>query len=177
MADISHNDSTTTASGLLRELAAAHGVGTMFRGWDGVERSVPDSTLQSVLAALGVPAAEPDELQRSLRETKLAPWRRLLPPAVVARQGQVTLVNVHVPHGQEVRVWIEGEDGSRHEPARRDTGDQPVDVDGVLTARVTFAIAEDLPLGWHTLVADAPSWSPRSSSRPQRRSRTTGTGG
>ena len=155
MADTAHNANQTIESGLLRELAAAHGVGTMFRGWDGVERTVPDSTLHSVLAALGIPAAGPDDLQRSLLETKLAPWRRLLPPAVVARQGRETPVFVHLPHGKQVRVWIEAEDGSRRGTSRLDSRDEPVDVDGVLTARAIFAIPEDLPLGWHTLLADA----------------------
>ncbi|MCU1539505.1 MAG: 4-alpha-glucanotransferase [Arthrobacter sp.] len=154
MADATHQTDTET-SRQLRELAAAHGVGTMFHGWDGVERSVPDSTLRGVLAALGVPAAGPDEMRRSLHETRLAPWRRLLPPVVVGRQGRETLVFVHVPHGSQVRVWIEAEDGSRHEAAQRDNWDQPVDVDGVLTGRATFALPEDLPLGWHTLFADA----------------------
>ena len=95
---------TEMTSGLLREFAAAHGVGTMFRGWDGVERSVSDGTLRTVLAALGVEAGGPDQMQRSLREVRLAPWRRLLPPVVVVRQGRETQVNVHVPHGSQVRV-------------------------------------------------------------------------
>ncbi|MDQ0821069.1 4-alpha-glucanotransferase [Arthrobacter sp. V1I7] len=155
MADATEQGNTDIGSGLLRELAAAHGVGTMFRGWDGAERSVPDGTLRGVLTALGVPAGGPDEMQRSLHETRLGPWRRLLPPVVVGRQGQETLVNVHVPHGRQVRVWIEAEDGSRHEAAQRDNWDQPVDVDGVLTGRATFATPADLPLGWHTLFADA----------------------
>ena len=115
----------------------------------------PPDTLRDVLAALGVPADGPQEQQRSLAESRLAPWRRILPPVLVLREGRETHVDVHVPHGSGVRVWIDAEDGSRHEAAQRENWDQPVDVDGVLTGRATFAIPADLGLGWHTLKADA----------------------
>ncbi len=146
---------TDIADATLRELAAAFGVGTSYWGWDGVERSVAAGTLRNVLAALGVPASGPEEQQRSLAESRLAPWRRILPPILVLREGRDSHVNVHVPHGGGVRVWIDAEDGSRREAAQLENWDQAVDVDGVLTGRATFAIPGDLGLGWHTLVADA----------------------
>lgn len=143
------------ADALLRELAAAHGVDTSYWGWDGMERSVAAGTLRAVLAALGVPADGPGEQQRSLSESRLAPWRRILPPVLVLREGRETPVDVHVPHGAGVRVWIDAEDGGRHEATQQENWDQPVDVDGVLTGRATFTIPGDLALGWHTLHADA----------------------
>ncbi|HEX9228006.1 MAG TPA: 4-alpha-glucanotransferase, partial [Arthrobacter sp.] len=154
MADGMHHDSTPGTSALLRELAAAHGVGTSYWGWDGVERSVPDSTLRGVLAALGVPAADAAAIERSLDEARLAPWRRPLPPVAVAREGQELLIDVHVPHGSAVSVWIAAEDGSTHRAAQRENWDAPVNVDGVLTGRATFALPGTVPLGWHTLLAD-----------------------
>ncbi|MFF2031529.1 4-alpha-glucanotransferase [Arthrobacter sp. NPDC058192] len=141
--------------GLLRELAAAHGVGTSYWGWDGAEHAVSADTLRSVLAALGVPANGPAEQQRSLAETRLAPWRRLLPPVLVIREGEEAHVNAHVPHGTGVRVWVEAEDGGRYEAEQQENWEEPVDVDGVLTGRATFALPPRLGLGWHTLVADA----------------------
>ena len=144
-----------TADALLRELAEAYGVDTSYWGWDGVERTVAARTLQDVLAALGVPANGLQEQQRSLAESRLAPWRRILPPVLVVREGRETPVDVHVPHGSGVRVWIDAEDGSRHDAVQRENWDQPVDVDGVLTGRATFAIPGGLGLGWHTLTADA----------------------
>ena len=154
MADGMHHNNGSGAPLLLKELAAAHGVGTTYWGWDGVERSVPESTLRAVLAALGVPAGDTDETERSLAEARLAPWRRLLPPVAVAREGQELHVNVHVPHGSAVSVWIVAEDGTRFEATQRDNWDAPVDVDGVLTGRATFAVPDRVPLGWHTLLAD-----------------------
>lgn len=154
MADGMHHDSSPGTAAQLRELAAAHGVGTSYWGWDGVERSVPESTLRGVLSALGVPAGDTEAMERSLDEAKLAPWRRLLPPVAVAREGQELLINVHVPHGSAVSVWIAAEDGSTHRAAQRENWDAPVDVDGVLTGRATFALPGTVPLGWHTLLAD-----------------------
>ncbi|MCB5274852.1 4-alpha-glucanotransferase [Arthrobacter sp. SO5] len=154
MADGTYHDSTHQADTLLHELAAAHGVGTSYWGWDGTQRSVPESTLRGVLAALGVPVEGPGELQRSLDETKVAPWRRTLPPVVVGREGQEHLVNVHVPHGSHATVRVIAEDGRRHEAEQRENWDPPLELDGVLTGRATFAVPDDLPLGWHTLVAE-----------------------
>ena len=154
MADGMNHDNETAAAAQLRELAAAHGVGTSYWGWDGVERAVTDSTLRAVLAALDVPAGDANAMERSLADARLAPWRRLLPPVAVAREGQSLNIDVHVPHGSAVQVWIIAEDGERYEAVQRENREAPVDVDGVLTGRATFAVPDTLPLGWHTLMAD-----------------------
>ncbi|MGP4031968.1 4-alpha-glucanotransferase [Pseudarthrobacter sp. 1C304] len=154
MADGMHHDNGPGSTELLRQLAAAHGVGTSYWGWDGVERSVPDSTLRGVLSALGVSAGDAAEMEAALAAARLAPWRRLLPPIAVAREGQELLVHVHVPHGSAVSVWIIAEDGSRYPAEQRDNWDAPVDVDGVLTGRAAFAVPDTVPLGWHQLVAE-----------------------
>ncbi|MDQ4504117.1 4-alpha-glucanotransferase [Sinomonas sp. ASV322] len=140
---------------LLLDLARRHGVATSFYGWDGVDRPVSHETLRKVLTALGVPADSPDDLERGLRDAELAPWRRLLPPIVVQREGGDRSVHVHVSHGSQVEVWITAEDGSRHEVTQEEDWEEPRVVDGVLTGRATFALPRDLPLGWHSLHAEA----------------------
>lgn len=140
---------------LLRELAAAHRVATSYWGWDGVERAVSRETLRTVLGALGVDAETDDAARAALRDSELEPWRRLLPPVVVGREGEDTEVHVHVPHGTSVQVWITAEDGSRVEVRQADDWEAPREVDGVLTGRATFAVPRSLPLGWHTLHAQA----------------------
>jgi 4-alpha-glucanotransferase len=154
MADGTGHDYTEIADELLRKLAVAHGVGTSFRGWDGVERDVSANTLHSVLGALGIKTQSLEVLQTELDEAELAPWRRLLPPVAVVRQGRELDVAVHLPHGNGVSVWVAAEDGTRLEVPQRDDWDEPRDVDGVLTGRATFAIPGSLPLGWHTLHAE-----------------------
>jgi len=73
---------------LLQQLADAHGVGTSFQGWDGLPHSVAESTLIKVLAALGVQADTNQHIEAALAEAELAPWRRMLPSAVVIKQGE-----------------------------------------------------------------------------------------
>ena len=114
MADGTEQDHTGTTDELLRKLAAVRGVSTSFRGWDGLEHPVAAGTLHSVLAALGDRTGTPEELQSALRDADLAPWRRLLPPSVVSREGREIHVAVHVPHGTPVSVWAVTEDGNRN---------------------------------------------------------------
>lgn len=141
---------------LLQKLADAHGVGTSFQGWDGLPHTVAESTLIKVLAALGVKADTNPAIEAALAEAELAPWRRLLPPAVVIQQGEPALVPVHVPDGAAVRLGIALEDGAGTVDAvQQDVWEQPKDIDGVSTGRATFALPQDLPLGWHTLTAES----------------------
>ncbi len=143
------------ADALLRDLAAAHGVGTSYRGWDGVEQPVAAGTLRRVLTALGIASGSLGQIRASLAEAGLAPWRRLLPPIVVAREGAAAVFDVHVPHGSPVDVWIVTEDGTRHEARQLENWEAPRDVDGVLTGRASFSIPDGLDTGWHTIFADA----------------------
>lgn len=154
MADHTGLGQTENSQALLSELAAAYGVGTSFQGWDGIGRDVSDSTLRSVLGALGVNTDGDDDLRRAIAEVELGPWRRTLPPVVVVRESQEFHVAVHLPHGSGVRVWAITEDGIRYDVLQKDDWEEPRQVDGILTGRATFAIPADLPLGWHTLHAE-----------------------
>jgi 4-alpha-glucanotransferase len=142
---------------LLQRLADAHGVGTSFHGWDGLPHSVAPETLIKVLAALGVQAHSDELIEAALAEAELAPWRRMLPPAVVVRQGESALVPVHVPDGSTARLSVELEAGAGDpvDAVQQDIWVPPQDVDGVPTGRATFAVPEGLPLGWHTLHAES----------------------
>ena len=140
----------------LQQLADAHGVGTSFQGWDGLPHSVAEDTLIKVLASLGVQAHTNQLIQAALAEAELAPWRRMLPPAVVIQQGEPAQVPVHVRDGATARLSITLEGGAGSvEAVQQDLWVQPRDVDGVATGRATFALPQDLPLGWHTLHAEA----------------------
>ncbi|MDE8589135.1 4-alpha-glucanotransferase [Arthrobacter sp. NQ4] len=141
---------------LLQRLADAHGVGTSFQGWDGLPHSVAEATLIKVLAALGVEAHTNQHIEAALAEVELAPWRRMLPAAVVIKQGEPAQVPVHVRDGAtaSLTIALEGGAGSR-EAVQQDIWIQPREVDGVSTGRATFSLPEDLPLGWHTLHAES----------------------
>jgi 4-alpha-glucanotransferase len=137
----------------LRELAAAYGVATDFWDWQGRHVEVRRETVEAVLAALGVPASTGDAVRASLLAVREAPWRRTLPPCVVARSGCTHEVPVHVPHGDPVRAFVEMEDGGRVDCAQVDRWVEPREVAGALVGEATVAVPGDLPLGWHTLVA------------------------
>ncbi|MBG0739065.1 4-alpha-glucanotransferase [Paeniglutamicibacter antarcticus] len=137
----------------LLRLARAHGVGTSFRGWDGAERDVSETTLRQVLAAMDVQTGTVQDIEGSLLAAETGPWQRLLPSVVVIHEGQQKNVTVHARAGSDVQVWIIAEDGSRYE-VRRPAGDPQLRVvAGVPTSRLLFAVPEQLPLGWHVLHA------------------------
>lgn len=139
----------------LVDLAAAHGVATDFWDWQGRHTEVPRESVEAVLAALGVPAASDASVAASLEETRLAPWRRTLPPCVVTRSGRAVEVPVHVAHLAPVRVHVELEDGGRVDLASVDRWVDPRVVDGAEVGEATFVVPGDLPLGYHQLVACA----------------------
>ncbi|WP_052436630.1 4-alpha-glucanotransferase [Georgenia sp. SUBG003] len=144
---------TTIPSPELRRLADSFGVATEFWDYTGEHRVVSAGTIRAVLAALGVPAGTEDAVRGSLAEVEVAPWRAVLPPSVVVREGREQDVAVHVPDGSEVAVVVELEDGGTRRLGQKDLWVPPREVDGVLTGRATFVLPADLPAGWHELVA------------------------
>jgi 4-alpha-glucanotransferase len=138
----------------LAELAASYGVATEFTDWRWRRTVVPAATVRAVLAALGVDATTAEVTRAALESRRLDAWRRLLPPSLVIRAGWTPWVQVHVPHGERVDVWIELEGGGvRNDVAQRDVWVDPRDVDGRLVGEATFEVPGDLPLGYHRLCA------------------------
>ncbi|MFE4912015.1 4-alpha-glucanotransferase [Streptomyces sp. NPDC056652] len=67
----------------LARLAELHGVATAYSPSPGVTVPVPDETVVSVLAALGVDAATPEAVDDALGDAESAEARRLLPATLV----------------------------------------------------------------------------------------------
>ena len=154
----------TDASALLHDLAEACGVATEWWDWRGEHREVPDASLRAVLAAMGADTADDDALADSVERARTLPRRRTLAPTVVQRVGEATRVLVHVPHGTAVAVAVECEGGGRRDLEQLEHVVEPVDIEGQLVGEAAFELPADLPLGWHTLVADTelPSMVPGS---------------
>lgn len=149
----SGSSSRAPGSADLRRLADAYGVSTSYTDFYGRQASVSDDTLRTVLAALGVPADTPELVRVQLQHQGDAPWRRVLPPTVVARGGTAVQVPVHVEHGESVEVSLELEDGGAGEVHQVEKVVEPRTVDGRLVGEATFEVAATTPLGWHTLAA------------------------
>jgi 4-alpha-glucanotransferase len=140
----------------LVELAHAHGVATEFWDWQGRHTTPSTRTIVAILAALDVDASTHAAVETALAEVRLAPWRRVLPHVVVTREDGTDFVGVHVEHEQQVEVWVDLEDGGTRPLTQTDRWVDPRVVDGRMVGEATFAVPEDLPLGWHTLRARHP---------------------
>jgi len=145
----------------LVELAHAHGVATSFGDWRGGGAEASSSAIVAVLQALGVDAHDSAAIERALADVRAAPWRRTLPPYVVARSGRSARVPVHVPHGDPVSVAVALEDGGRRELRQVMVWVDPREVDGALVGEATFEIPDDVPLGYHELLATSGERSAR----------------
>ncbi|MBM6399999.1 4-alpha-glucanotransferase [Phycicoccus sonneratiae] len=138
----------------LAELALAHGVATEYWDWLGRHVTVSAASIRSVLAALGVAADDDAQVEAAIAEHADAPWRRTLQATVVARAGRRREVLVHVPAGSGVRLHAELEDGGRRPLTQLDRWVPDRVVDGTALGEAAFEVPDDLPLGWHRLVAE-----------------------
>ncbi|GAA4157475.1 4-alpha-glucanotransferase [Gryllotalpicola daejeonensis] len=137
----------------LGELAAAYGVQTEYWDWQGKHVEVSAATLRAILSALGADVADP---AAALEERRLAPWRRMLPPAVVVTEGRRAQVEVHVADGSDVEVWVDLEGGAGRRGLRQlDNWNAAREIDGERIGEASFEIPGDLPLGYHRLHARA----------------------
>jgi 4-alpha-glucanotransferase len=136
----------------LVELALRYGVATEYLDWTGRNATAAESTLVSVLDALGVSAATEDERAAALVSHDRSYWARPLPPTIVARAGSASSFWVHVTHGDPVGLWLRLEDGSVRTGLRQlENNRAPYDLDGRLVGEASFELPTDLPLGYHEL--------------------------
>ncbi len=135
----------------LADLARAYGVAVEYYDQGGTYHAVSADTVEAVLAAMDVDARTEETRWAAWERLRERDWRRVLPPVFVARQGTPAATWVHVPHGSEVSVVAELEDGSIRRLDQVDHIVEPREVDGTLLGEAMFAVPTDLPLGWHTL--------------------------
>src|SRR4051795_10545090 len=94
----------------LRTLAEAFGVATSYEDWRRRPVEVAESTVRRVLEGLGVDVEHPeDELRRAEHRRQ----RRLLPPTVVAVEGEPVAVEVRGPDTGEPAVGPQPQGGTR----------------------------------------------------------------
>ncbi|HHV20711.1 MAG TPA: 4-alpha-glucanotransferase [Propionibacterium sp.] len=139
----------------LIELAAAYGVSSRFTDWKGRDTTVSAESLRAVLAAMDVATDTPEEIAAALEDRRLAPWRRMLPPCVVSREGRSAQFRVHVRAGASVRVWAELETGATVDATQIDNWEPDRELDGRWVGEASFVLPADLPLGYHTILAES----------------------
>ncbi|MER5556059.1 4-alpha-glucanotransferase [Streptomyces sp. NPDC002793] len=134
----------------LSRLAALHGVATSFSPSADLTVSVPDDTVTAVLAALGVDAATPAAVRRSLEAAESAAASRLLPPTVVAWSGEpLPTVLTALPSGAVLTVDPEPGTADPSPPLRMRV--LPVPATPAPDARQTPSWWTEPPLGVHRL--------------------------
>ena len=148
----------------LLALAERYGVVPDYWDYHGGHRVVSERSLVAVLAALGVDASSPERVEVALTNADEDPWRHMVPPVLVLREGTTAQVPVHLDHGAQVSTWIDLDSevgGGRRPVTQLDVYVEPRTVDGRLVGRATFEVPADLPLGWHTLTAESGGSSAR----------------
>ena len=141
----------------LVELAHAYGVDHEFWEANGTYHLVSNTTLVQVLNALGVQADSDTAMNAELAAAKDRDWRRVLPPTTVVRSDRDAIVEVHVPHGAKVHVWVDLESGYSFDMEQVDDFTEPRKVNGVLTGQASYIIHAGLELGYHTIHAEVTS--------------------
>ena len=95
------------------QLATSCGVATEYWDLGGALRVVPDSTVESTLAALGVHAESEADYEAALAQRRKDHWERTLPPLWVVREQDTNGPWVHHPDGKPPLIWVELEEGGR----------------------------------------------------------------
>ncbi|HWD00374.1 MAG TPA: 4-alpha-glucanotransferase [Candidatus Sulfopaludibacter sp.] len=124
--------------------------------WGRYHRTTTEA-LQTILAAKGMAAGTPAELENSLSERARSEWRRLLPPCVVAGETPSAEVPLSFPAesmGQRAHFTVRRESG---ETAQFDlnlwelpqTGH--LEMDGRTWVRKSARLPIGLPLGYHDI--------------------------
>ncbi|WP_406505275.1 4-alpha-glucanotransferase [Streptomyces sp. NBC_01602] len=110
----------------LSRLAALHGVATSYAPSADVTVSVPDDTVITVLAALGVDAATPEAVQESLAAAESVAASRLLPPTLVVWTGEpLSAALTALRPGTTLDIELEDAAGSPPPPRMRVPSGQP----------------------------------------------------
>jgi 4-alpha-glucanotransferase len=134
----------------LRRLAKAAGIHTQYKDGLGRERRPPPETLMAILRALGHPLRSARDAPRLLERARRTPAAELLPPVVVAWDGDAAPIRVPMPSRASRIAWtLELEDRGgeyRSEQAVRRGS-------SALSLRLPRAI----PMGRHRLIVEAGS--------------------
>jgi 4-alpha-glucanotransferase len=140
----------TSLAPSLVELAGRFGISTWYVDWTDRHVTVPEATVVSVLAALGVAASTEQDRNEALTGHLKAYWARRMPATIVGRTGAQTRIWVHVTHGLPAEVWLQLEDGTVADGVQQiENLTPPFDLDGRWVGEASFVLPSNLPVGYH----------------------------
>jgi len=144
-------------TGELRRLAALAGLLPSYRDASGEDRQVSLSTQRALLAALGLPCDDPDEVKDAIRIIEERPFRQVLDPVLVtrrARGGRVSMrISLSAKRATTPITWrFEPESGRTREGRLRFDRLVLLDqrsIDGEEIERRTFVLPFAVAPGYH----------------------------
>ena len=145
----------------LERLTELAGIETEY--WDiwGNHHKLGDASQRSILAALGLPAGDGEQIAASTDRLLASTWRRWLPPVLVAYENEAAELPLTLPADRAewpVVLRLTTEDGQDRELLFR-PADAPVierrGVEGKEVRRYHVPLGSDLPCGYHTAYAEA----------------------
>ncbi|MHA6511247.1 4-alpha-glucanotransferase [Tessaracoccus sp. Z1128] len=137
----------------LIQLAERFGIAREFWDWKGRHVPIPAETIIGVLAAFDVDASTPEAADASLTRLEDERWRRVVPSCTVLEEGQGAHVPIHLPAGTEVDVHIGLESGETRRTWQSENVAPDRWVDGEAIGEASFWVGDDLPTGYHHIVA------------------------
>ena len=141
----------------LRRLAQATGIGLRYHDIWGTQHDVPDATLQTLLAAMGIDASSDAAVRSAFDEETASAWRQRVQPMLVVRHhAQPLRVRLHLPEAidaSSIEVRIAPEDGGR-ERGERVSISGPLEratIDGAPWQAFEATLQASLDTGYHVL--------------------------
>ena len=124
----------------------------------GQRHEVPDASLRTLLAALGVRAGTPQEVEDAIRAAESERWRAVLPPAIVVREEAAPWklrLNLTTVQANSPLTWrLTEENGGRREgvfhPASIDVAES-AELDGERFVGRDFTLPVAASCGYHRL--------------------------
>lgn len=147
--------SAATPHETLIKLADAFGIATEFWDWQGRHTVVSDESLIAVLKALDVDASTPEAADEAIVSIEDRRWSRMVPTVLVAELGQRLQFDVHVDEGADLSVHLRLEDGGVRYVTQVENWNPPRQVGERLIGEASFQLPDDLPLGYHRIVASS----------------------
>ena len=126
----------------LHALAGQVGLSASYHDFFGATRDVPDETLRSALHAMGIPAADDEQVHGSLASHQESGDHQSLPPVIVLREGAPehgVVLSRGTPEGTTWRLTLEG--GAVQELISHTGGN----------GKPYAVLPPGLPLGYHRL--------------------------
>lgn len=139
----------------LARLAEAYGIATAYESDGGRRVLTSESSIRVALDALGVPAGDDEAVRRSVQAAREEPWRQVVRPTVVARQGDEQEITLAVRAAARPRATLVDQGGDEQPlPEPRPTGETSV-IDGSEVTRWRLRLPADLTVGDHRILVAA----------------------